>query len=333
MSECFRATGNLTDGRRFAQSACAVAETLGEFSLQIVANFYMGTACLFSGDVRRAADLFRKIAHSLEGDRTRERHRLAGFPAVMSRSYLATACAHLGAFDEGITQGLEGVRIAEVLDHPFSLAFACHNLAELYSAKGEHGQAITLAERGLALCHDWNLTLLTPVLTRTLGHAYASSGRAAEGVSWLQRAVTAHESIGRALSPLMLVQLGEAYLLADQVEDARVCADRALTPAREHGERGNEAWALCLLGEVASHHKHPDVATAKTHYGAATALASELGMRPLVARCHLDLGKLYQLTGERERAHEHLIAATTMYRDMSMEFWLQKAEAEMRQLG
>jgi class 3 adenylate cyclase len=51
MSECFRATGNLTDGRRFAQSAWAVAETLGEFSLQIVANFYMGTACLFSGDV------------------------------------------------------------------------------------------------------------------------------------------------------------------------------------------------------------------------------------------------------------------------------------------
>ena len=41
------------------------------------------------------------------------------------------------------------------------------------------------------------------------------------------------------------------------------------------------------------------------HYGAAIALASELGMRPLVAHCHLGLGKLYRQTGKREQAHEH----------------------------
>jgi hypothetical protein len=33
-------------------------------------------------------------------------------------------------------------------------------------------------------------------------------------------------------------------------------------------------------------------------------------MRPLIAYCHLDLGK------QREQAREHLATATTMYRDM-----------------
>ena len=51
-------------------------------------------------------------------------------------------------------------------------------------------------------------------------------------------------------------------------------------------------------------------------------------MRPLVAHCHLGLGKLYRRTGDRAKAQEHLTTAATMYREMGMSFWLEKAEAE-----
>ncbi|HEX6828150.1 MAG TPA: tetratricopeptide repeat protein [Burkholderiales bacterium] len=71
----------------------------------------------------------------------------------------------------------------------------------------------------------------------------------------------------------------------------------------------------------------------ETHYQGALSLASELGMRPLVAHCHLGLGKLYRRTGKREQAQEHLTTATTMYREMDMRFWLEQAEAEVRTLG
>ena len=59
------------------------------------------------------------------------------------------------------------------------------------------------------------------------------------------------------------------------------------------------------------------------------ALAEELGMRPLVAHCHLGLGKLYRRTGKQDQAREHLTSATTMYREMDMGFWLQKAVVEL----
>ena len=59
----------------------------------------------------------------------------------------------------------------------------------------------------------------------------------------------------------------------------------------------------------------------------------QLSQVPLVARCHLGLGKLYLHTGKREQAQEHLATATTMYREMEMAFWLKKAEAEMRELA
>jgi hypothetical protein len=53
---------------------------------------------------------------------------------------------------------------------------------------------------------------------------------------------------------------------------------------------------------------------------------------PLVAHCHLGLGKLYRRTGKREQAQEHLSTAATMYHEMDMRFWLEKAKAELQAL-
>jgi hypothetical protein len=68
---------------------------------------------------------------------------------------------------------------------------------------------------------------------------------------------------------------------------------------------------------------------AKAYYRQALALAEPLGMRPLLAHCHLGLGKLYRRTGKGEQAQEHLATATAMYREMGMTYWLEKAEAEL----
>ena len=88
-----------------------------------------------------------------------------------------------------------------------------------------------------------------------------------------------------------------------------------------------------MLGDIAANPESFDAKRSETHYREALALAGELRMRPLVAHCHLGLGKLYRRTGKREQAQEHLTTATTMYREMDMRFWLEQAEAEIRQLG
>jgi hypothetical protein len=56
-------------------------------------------------------------------------------------------------------------------------------------------------------------------------------------------------------------------------------------------------------------------------------------MRPLVAHCHLGLGQLYRRTGDPAKAKEHLTTATAMYREMDMQFWLDKAEAALNVPG
>src|SRR5262249_48017826 len=126
--------------------------------------------------------------------------------------------------------------------------------------------------------------------------------------------------------------LGEAQMLAGRLDEAHTLAEQTLTCAREHQERGNEAYTLRLLGDIASQRESPEHEQAAAHYRQALALAEELGMRPLQAHCHRGLGTLYAATGQRDQARAALSAAIDLYQDMEMTFWLPQTEAALAQV-
>jgi tetratricopeptide (TPR) repeat protein len=121
-------------------------------------------------------------------------------------------------------------------------------------------------------------------------------------------------------------------LLAGRLEEARQHAAQAVDLARQYQQRGNQAWALWLLGESTARQASPEVEPAAGHYHQALALAEELGMRPLQAHCHRGLGTLYATTGQREQARATLSTAIELYRAMDMTFWLPQAEAVLAQV-
>lgn len=120
---------------------------------------------------------------------------------------------------------------------------------------------------------------------------------------------------------------GAPLIKADRLEDARALTTQALALTREFNQRACEAWARRLVGEIASHGKAPDIATAEDSCGQALTLADELGMRPLAAHCHLGLAKLHRRSDRPEQAAEHLDTALSMFREMAMRPWLEQAEA------
>jgi tetratricopeptide (TPR) repeat protein len=333
MSSYLWATGASLRAHTLAQAARAIAQTVGDRSLQVGANWWLGATCLALGNYHGSEESCRQNVEALEGEKTRERCGLVAFPATLARAWLAQSLAERGQFDEGIAYGQEGIRIAETLDHPFSLVLALWGLAYLYAVKGDLGEAVRLHERSVALCRQWEFPAWSHLATGSLGYGHVLSGRVEEGLSSLQQALPALEATAfRLFHSLMVGYQGEACLRAGRPKDAAVVARRALTLARERGERGYEAWALRLLGQIASHGDSEEVGMADAHFRGAKALADELGMRPLVAHCHLGLGKLYQRTGKRAEAQEHLTTATTMYREMGMTYWLEEAGRELEAL-
>jgi tetratricopeptide (TPR) repeat protein len=124
-----------------------------------------------------------------------------------------------------------------------------------------------------------------------------------------------------------LLQTGAAHLEAGGLAKADRYASMALGLARQHGGRGDEAWALHLLGEIAARREPPERERALEPYDQALALAEELGMAPLQARCHLSLGALHHRAGHAEQAQRELTRAVEMLGAMQMRPWLRTAEA------
>src|SRR5262245_17070165 len=130
-----------------------------------------------------------------------------------------------------------------------------------------------------------------------------------------------------------MVWLDEGYLLSGRLADASDLAERALQLSRTHKERGHEAWALKLLGDVALGHNPPKTQQAESYYRHACALSLELGMRPLHAHCHVGLGKTYVAIGAVQHACAEMVAAIDRYSSMEMNLWLARANTAVNSIG
>jgi tetratricopeptide (TPR) repeat protein len=159
-------------------------------------------------------------------------------------------------------------------------------------------------------------------------------GRRADGLRTLARAF---EIMGDPLGPQSKINTrygflaAGAYLAAGMLEEAAAEAARGLALATVDNARAYHvplgrirAEALALQG------KEPRRDEALSDWGRLIELATELSMRPELAHCHLGLGKRYRRTGDGVKGQEHLTTAATMYREMGMSFWLEKADAELR---
>ena len=333
LSQHFRMLGAHDQAVAAAQRALALTAAGGDGVLHALANLQLGRAYKEQGDYRRAIDCMRQIVTSLDEAGRHERLSHILLPAVNARANLAACHAELGMFTEGRVLGDEGVRIAEAVAHPASLVCASWGVGLLALRQGDLPRVLPSLERAMGMCQDADLSGWFPRIASLVGAAYALAGRVADAVPLLTQALeqtiaegTAEHQVFYALS------LGEGQALAGHMEEAHTLAEQALTLAHELQERGHEAYALRLLGEIAVHRDPPEVEQAEAHYHEALALAGELGMRPLQAHCHRGLGTLYATVGQREQARAALTMAIAMYRAMDMTFWLPQAEAALAQV-
>src|SRR5215510_15886683 len=152
----------------------------------------------------------------------------------------------------------EGQRIAETVNHPFRLIEACSGVSIVYLRQGELQRATPVLERAMSLCQDWHIPILLPRQAAALGLAYVLEGHVAAGLALAEQGVEqeAARGIARSLVPVVIL-LSEAYLLAGRLEEARQRAAQALDLARQYQQRGNQAWALWLLGESTARRASP----------------------------------------------------------------------------
>jgi class 3 adenylate cyclase len=317
-------TGRLVQGRELGDQALRLGEDVGDTGLLVVARYYRAQSHL-GADYLGAIELYRKNVLALQGAQAGERFGLYGAPAVMSRTWMAWALAERGEFDDGHAVGQEGIRIAESINHPFTLCAALWQVSHLHRIRGDLAATRALLDRSLALAREWNIPLVPPLGAWCRGYLDAVEGRAESGILLLQEAQGVMESMRYLLfQPLVLAHLAEACMLAKQSRQAYDLATKALAAAKERDERGYAAYALKVLGELAGSDMI-SLSEGEAQLHESLRLAEAMQMRPLMGHVHAALARLHKHVGDAGRAGKHAGHAATLYQSLDMPFWLERA--------
>lgn len=304
------------------QHSVAIAEVLGDPLLQESANFYLAQVLHWVGDFRGGVGLLSSNVTALEAE-LRFRH-LESKQFVNSRTFLSWCLAELGDFAAALRYTDEAIATAQANDNAYWLVHACFGAGLVHLRRGAFDQAMTMAERAVELCRGRDFAALWAIPAAILGLAYARTGRFTEAVPLIERAA----EIASMLGAPILGFLSEAYLLSNRLDEASSVAHRALELSVERRERGWEAWSLRILGDITASGRRPDMNCAEAAYRRSMALATELGMRPVVAHCHDGLASVCRSIGKPFESEEHLTGAISMYREMNMTYWSERIASE-----
>lgn len=311
--------------------ALDIAQRLGDSEVRILAATHLEQVYYFRGEYRHAFDFNPDTLAALPAGRVPQYFGVAVLPSVFGLAYPIMSRAELGQFAEAAKYAEEVIRIAEPTRHAHTIAWAYFAASMLRLLKGDWAEALPLVERWIAILRTGNIVDLLPWAVAASAWVLAQCGefgeashRLGEAEQLLER--QAERGIGGHRS-WAYGALGHACLLLGQLDDAQRLADRFVRTSRR--QPGSSAHALRLLGDIATHPDRFDAEAGVTHYQEALALARLHGMRPLNAHCHLGLGRIYRRLGETEHTREFVVAATAMYREMEMGFWLEQAEAHM----
>src|SRR5205823_3142671 len=205
------------------ERARAIAAALDDRSLRVSTNVTLGRAYYGRGHYAGSIECSRENIALLTGDLIYKRF---GGPillaSVASHVGLVLCLAELGEFAEGSAQGQEAIRIAETVAHPDDRVWAYFGVGRLCAVKGEFNQGIALLEQALPLIAEGEVPIYFPRVASSLGLAYMHTGRIADALEILERAMVHGEALGFMFGhALVEACLAEALLLAGQVGAAR----------------------------------------------------------------------------------------------------------------
>ena len=171
------------------ERAIAMARTLDDYGLEVMATLHLGWAYYCLGNYPKAVEALRRNLVPLDSPVVRERFGGIGLPFAFSRTSLALALAERGEFVEAVARCTEAIHIAEAVGHPYSVTVTYRGMGHLHLRRGDLHQATLALEHALEICQGVDSPPLFHAVSSALGYAYALSGRSAEAIPLLEEAV------------------------------------------------------------------------------------------------------------------------------------------------
>jgi class 3 adenylate cyclase/tetratricopeptide (TPR) repeat protein len=318
LSAEFWVTARYEAGRRQVENSLLLAQSLtgDRFALEASARYNMAMIHHACGEYPAALVILRDLAGVFTGDAARKRLGWAGYPSVLTRTFIISVQSMAGGFAEAEQAFDVGHRLADEFEHAFSRTMILEQFGMCLLAQGEGQRALQVLRQALAICdRDEVGTMRTPILSH-LGQALLQVGEvaeAAEVIAWAGDVPA--ELVGHYALHYRGIARAQLALARQELRQAERLAQAALEDARQHGERGFSVRALLQYADVVA--ADPGRAQAAHQlYRDALAQARALEMQPSVAQAHTGIAITAHTFGDPGLAQESQARARNVWQQL-----------------
>jgi predicted ATPase len=255
-------------------------------------------------------------------------------PPVSCRAYAALALWQLGYPVQAQQQSDDGLRLAQQLAHPISIAAALVWSAMVYHLLGQLQVVQQRVDAALTLAAKQRFPYFAAMGVALHGLVLAMQGQVEAGIAQTCQGVADVQSSGNTVGlSLPLAGLAAVYGHNGQPEDGLCTLATAFAHVGQTGERWFEAEIYRLKGVLLLKSKAPDPAEAEACFHRSLDIARQQHAKSWELRAATSLARLWQSQDKRQEAYDLLAPVYNWFTEGFDTADLQEAKALLDELA
>ena len=324
----------------------SLAESAQDRALLLQAHNALGLALFFQGDFAAAGEHLEQCLalYDLEEHRSLAFSYAGQDPGVTSSVFSAWASQTAGYPDQALKRSRDALSLAQLLSHPYSLAYARGIAAAFHQFRKEGEVTRDLADASLGVATEHGFPFWSAFQTILLGWVLVKQGKTDEGIGQMSRGMEMYWATGaELLRPYLIGLLAEALAEGGSTERGLALLAEALEAVEKTGERFYEAELYRQKGELLFRFYSEDSEnfTAQSSRSCeiercflkAISVASRQQAKWFELRAATSLARLWHRQGRKEEAHEMLTKSYSWFTEGFDTADLKDATALLDELG
>jgi class 3 adenylate cyclase/predicted ATPase len=230
-----------------------LAESAQDEPLLLQAHNALGLAFFFQGDFAASREHLERSISLYHV----EKHSSLAFsyagqdPGVTSSVFSAWALQSTGYPDQALKSSSDALSLAQLLSHPYSLAYAQGIAAAFHQFRKDVEGTQELADASLGVATEHGFPFWSAFQTILVGWVLVKQGKADEGIAYMSRGMEAYLATGaELLRPYLIGLFAEALAEGGSTERGLALLAEALETVEKTGERFYESELYRQKGEL-----------------------------------------------------------------------------------
>lgn len=299
---------NLKTAVNLSSEMLKMGEQYSQTAMLVEGNWTMGNNLFWLGDFENSAKHLESAVSLYDPSKHHAHAYIFGQdPQVAAKCYLSYTSWYLGFPDTALKLTDEVLKIANRLNHPFSIGWALAFGMMVAGFRRDADLTLQRTKATIDYCQKQSYPFWISASMVWLGWAMTERGNFAEGISTMRQGLSIFDAIGsNVVQPLFMGILAEVLGDNGNLDEAFDIVDRAFQKAQVQEEKASEIDLYRIKGKLLLKQSKANVELSEKYLNDGLAMANKLNAKSRKLQAAIELSSLWKDIGKKEHARKLL---------------------------